>query len=132
MFTVVRPMCGDGSGTDEPGTRCRIAHIRAEKVIRDHLLAIADLDARHRTSLPTLIAGDLNAAPDACVRFLTGKQSLAGRSVLYHDAGEIACQRLRATVALRTNDSAQREPVAPLTIAGAGRLAARRGACLTV
>jgi len=54
-------------------------------------LAIADLDARHRTALPTMIAGDLNAAPDASsVRFLTGKQSLAGRSVLYHDAWDIA------------------------------------------
>jgi endonuclease/exonuclease/phosphatase family metal-dependent hydrolase len=54
-------------------------------------IAIADLDARHRRKLPTIVAGDFNAAPDAAsIRYLTGKQSLAGRSVLYHDAWAIA------------------------------------------
>jgi endonuclease/exonuclease/phosphatase family metal-dependent hydrolase len=41
--------------------------------------------------VPTIIAGDFNAAPDvASVRYLTGRQSLGGRSVCYHDAWEIA------------------------------------------
>jgi endonuclease/exonuclease/phosphatase family metal-dependent hydrolase len=56
-------------------------------------LALSDLDARHRTALPTVIAGDLNAAPDAaCIRYLTGKQTIAGRSVMYHDVWEVAGQ----------------------------------------
>jgi endonuclease/exonuclease/phosphatase family metal-dependent hydrolase len=56
-------------------------------------IAITDLDARHRTSLPTIIAGDFNAGPDAAsIRYLTGRQSIAGRSVHYHDAWEIAGQ----------------------------------------
>ena len=55
--------------------------------------AITDLDARHRASLPTLIAGDFNAAPDAAsIRYLTGRQSIAGRSVHCHDAWETAAR----------------------------------------
>jgi endonuclease/exonuclease/phosphatase family metal-dependent hydrolase len=54
-------------------------------------LALADLEARHRTTLPSIIAGDFNAAPDAAsIRFLTGRQSLNGRSVQYHDAWTVA------------------------------------------
>lgn len=53
--------------------------------------AVTDLAARHRTALPTVIAGDFNAAPDsASIRYLTGKQSLNGRSTHFHDAWEIA------------------------------------------
>jgi endonuclease/exonuclease/phosphatase family metal-dependent hydrolase len=63
----------------------------AEAARERQVLAISDLDARHRTTLPTIIAGDLNAVPDASsIRFLTGRQSLAGRSVHYHDAWEVA------------------------------------------
>ncbi|HXE29983.1 MAG TPA: endonuclease/exonuclease/phosphatase family protein [Stellaceae bacterium] len=63
----------------------------AEAVRERQAIAIADLDARHRRKLPTIVAGDFNAAPDAAsIRYLTGKQSLAGRSVLYHDAWAIA------------------------------------------
>jgi endonuclease/exonuclease/phosphatase family metal-dependent hydrolase len=63
----------------------------AEAARERQALALADLDARHRRALPTVIAGDLNADPDAaCIRFLTGKQSLAGRSVHYHDAWAVA------------------------------------------
>ncbi|CAN7433145.1 endonuclease/exonuclease/phosphatase family protein [Rhizobium leguminosarum] len=64
----------------------------AAEVARErHAVAISDLDARHRQDLPTLIAGDLNAEPDAAsIRFLTGRQSLEGRSVCYYDAWEIA------------------------------------------
>jgi endonuclease/exonuclease/phosphatase family metal-dependent hydrolase len=63
----------------------------AEAVRERQVLAIADLDARHRRDLPTMIAGDFNAGPGtASIRFLTGRQSLDGRSVLYHDAWEVA------------------------------------------
>jgi endonuclease/exonuclease/phosphatase family metal-dependent hydrolase len=41
--------------------------------------------------MPTIIAGDFNATPDAAsIRYLTGRQSLGGRSVLYHDAWAVA------------------------------------------
>lgn len=50
-------------------------------------LAVADLDSRQRRVVPSVIAGDLNADPDAAsIRFLTGRQSLAGQSVYYQDA----------------------------------------------
>jgi len=40
-----------------------------------------------REPLPVILAGDLDAQPDAAsVRFLTGRQSLDGMSVKYHDA----------------------------------------------
>lgn len=65
----------------------------AEAARERQAITITDLDARHRTSLPTIIAGDFNAAPDAAsIRYLTGRQSIAGRSVHYHDAWEIAGQ----------------------------------------
>lgn len=63
----------------------------AEAARERQALAVADLDSRHRGMLPTVIAGDLNADPDAaCIRFLTGRQSLAGSSVYYHDAWAVA------------------------------------------
>jgi endonuclease/exonuclease/phosphatase family metal-dependent hydrolase len=63
----------------------------AEAVREQQAVALSDLDARHRTNLPTIIAGDFNADPDAAsIRYLTGRQSLAGRSVHYHDAWEVA------------------------------------------
>ncbi|MEV6893083.1 endonuclease/exonuclease/phosphatase family protein [Kribbella sp. NPDC051137] len=53
----------------------------------DQLIAVADLDARRRRALPTIIAGDFNAAPDSAgIRFLSGLQSLDGRSTAYFDA----------------------------------------------
>jgi endonuclease/exonuclease/phosphatase family metal-dependent hydrolase len=55
------------------------------------VVAVTDLDFRHRTALPTIIAGDFNAGPEAsCTRYLRGLQSLEGRSVQYYDAWEIA------------------------------------------
>ncbi len=52
---------------------------------------ITELDARHRKKLPTIIAGDLNAGPDsASIRYLSGLQTLGGRSVHYHDAWAVA------------------------------------------
>jgi endonuclease/exonuclease/phosphatase family metal-dependent hydrolase len=55
------------------------------------VVQLTDLDARHRTALPTVIAGDLNAVPEAAsVRYLTGLQTLDGRSVHYHDAWAVA------------------------------------------
>jgi endonuclease/exonuclease/phosphatase family metal-dependent hydrolase len=63
----------------------------AEAVREQQALEITDLDARHRRDLPTIIAGDFNATPEsASVRYLTGRQSLQGRSVLYHDAWAVA------------------------------------------
>jgi endonuclease/exonuclease/phosphatase family metal-dependent hydrolase len=63
----------------------------AEAVREQQAVALTDLDARHRCALPTVIAGDFNAAPDAAsIRYLRGLQSLGGRSVHYHDAWEIA------------------------------------------
>jgi endonuclease/exonuclease/phosphatase family metal-dependent hydrolase len=54
-------------------------------------LAVTDRDVRHRRDLPTIIAGDFNAGPEAAsIRYLTGRQSLGGRSVLYHDAWAVA------------------------------------------
>ncbi|MFC7304286.1 endonuclease/exonuclease/phosphatase family protein [Streptomyces monticola] len=53
--------------------------------------ALSDLDARHRTDLPTVMAGDFNAAPDSAgIRYLTGRQSLSGRSTHFHDVWEVA------------------------------------------
>lgn len=63
----------------------------AEATRERQALALTDLDARHRGSLPTIIAGDLNATPDAaCIRYLAGQQALSGRSVCYHDAWRVA------------------------------------------
>jgi endonuclease/exonuclease/phosphatase family metal-dependent hydrolase len=65
--------------------------LAAESVRERQVVAVTDLDARHRTALPTIIAGDLNASPEAaCIRYLTGLQSLGGRSVCYHDAWAVA------------------------------------------
>ncbi|WP_324192567.1 endonuclease/exonuclease/phosphatase family protein [Nocardia transvalensis] len=71
-----------------PTTSFRLdAEVERERQV----LALSDLDARHRTELPTIMAGDFNAAPDtAGIRFLTGRRSLSGRSVYYHDAWEVA------------------------------------------
>jgi endonuclease/exonuclease/phosphatase family metal-dependent hydrolase len=63
----------------------------AEAARERQAVAVTDLDARHRCVLPTLIAGDFNANPDsASIRYLTGRQSLGGRSVCYHDAWSVA------------------------------------------
>jgi endonuclease/exonuclease/phosphatase family metal-dependent hydrolase len=63
----------------------------AESARERQVIAISDLDSRQRRPLPTIIAGDLNAEPgSASIRYLTGLQSLAGRSVHYHDAWGVA------------------------------------------
>nr|WP_249149821.1 endonuclease/exonuclease/phosphatase family protein [Bradyrhizobium liaoningense] len=65
--------------------------LAAESARERQVVALTDLDARHRRTLPTIIAGDFNATPDAAsIRYLGGLQSLAGRSVKYHDAWQIA------------------------------------------
>jgi endonuclease/exonuclease/phosphatase family metal-dependent hydrolase len=65
--------------------------LEAEAARERQALALTDLDARHRRDLPTIIGGDLNAEPDASsIRYLTGRQSLAGRSAYYHDAWAVA------------------------------------------
>ncbi|MGW0545981.1 endonuclease/exonuclease/phosphatase family protein [Streptomyces altiplanensis] len=71
-----------------PATSFRLG---AEAQRERQVLALSDLDARHRTALPTIMAGDFNADPDAAsIRYLTGRQSLSGRSTHFHDAWEIA------------------------------------------
>src|ERR671925_792379 len=63
----------------------------AESARERQVVALTDLDARHRGALPTIIAGDFNAMPDAAsIRYLTGLQSIGGRSVHYHDAWAVA------------------------------------------
>jgi endonuclease/exonuclease/phosphatase family metal-dependent hydrolase len=63
----------------------------AESARERQVVALTDLDARHRRALPTIIAGDFNATPDAAsIRYIRGLQSLSGRSVRYHDAWEVA------------------------------------------
>jgi endonuclease/exonuclease/phosphatase family metal-dependent hydrolase len=63
----------------------------AEAARERQAVALTDLDARHRSELPTIIAGDLNADPEAAsIRYLTGRQSLGGRSAHYHDAWDVA------------------------------------------
>jgi len=65
--------------------------LNAEAAREHQALDLADLDARHRRDLPTIIAGDFNASPDAAsIRFLTGLQSLGGQSTHYHDAWAVA------------------------------------------
>jgi endonuclease/exonuclease/phosphatase family metal-dependent hydrolase len=66
-------------------------HLDAEAARERQALAIADLDERHRRTLPTIIAGDFNATPDSAgIRFLSGLQTLDGRSVHYHDSWAVA------------------------------------------
>jgi endonuclease/exonuclease/phosphatase family metal-dependent hydrolase len=63
----------------------------AEAARERQVVALTDLDARHRGKLPTIIAGDFNAVPEAAsVRYMTGLQSINGRSVHYHDAWAVA------------------------------------------
>jgi endonuclease/exonuclease/phosphatase family metal-dependent hydrolase len=63
----------------------------AESARERQAIALTELDARHRQTLPTVIAGDLNASPDAAsIRYLSGLQSLNGHSVYYHDAWAVA------------------------------------------
>jgi endonuclease/exonuclease/phosphatase family metal-dependent hydrolase len=63
----------------------------AEAARERQAVEVADLDARHRGPLPTIIAGDLNAGPEAAsIRYLSGLQSLNGRGVHYHDAWTVA------------------------------------------
>lgn len=65
--------------------------LEAEATRERQAVALSELDARHRTDLPTIMAGDFNATPDAAsIRYLSGLQSLGGRSVHYHDAWAVA------------------------------------------
>lgn len=65
--------------------------LNSEAARERQAIALGDLDARHRRMLPTILAGDFNAGPDAAsIRYLMGRQSLGGRSVFYHDAWSVA------------------------------------------
>lgn len=57
------------------------------------VVALADFVRRRRPGLelPPILAGDLNAEPDSAeIRYLTGLQSIDGRSVLFYDAWRVA------------------------------------------
>ncbi|HEX5121500.1 MAG TPA: endonuclease/exonuclease/phosphatase family protein [Pseudonocardiaceae bacterium] len=78
----------------------------AEAARERQAIALTDLDARHRGPLPTVLAGDFNATPDAAsIRYLTGLQSLHGRSVHYHDAWAVAHARSAAPGYTWTTDN---------------------------
>lgn len=56
------------------------------------VVALADFARRRRPGLelPPVVAGDLNAEPDSAeIRYLTGLQSLEGRSMLFYDAWRV-------------------------------------------
>jgi endonuclease/exonuclease/phosphatase family metal-dependent hydrolase len=63
----------------------------AEAVRERQAVQVGELDARHRATLPTIVAGDFNVAPEAAsIRYLSGLQTLGGRGVHYHDAWAVA------------------------------------------
>jgi endonuclease/exonuclease/phosphatase family metal-dependent hydrolase len=63
----------------------------AEAVRERQVIEVTELDGRHRATLPTIIAGDFNASPQAAsIRYLSGLQTLDDRSVHYHDAWAVA------------------------------------------
>ena len=71
------------STTNSPGI--------AEAARERQVVALSELEIRHRRALPSVIAGDLNAGPDAAsIRFLSGLQSLGGQSARFHDAWVVA------------------------------------------
>lgn len=64
-----------------------LEHIREQQALAT--ARFIESVVRDRASLPVVLLGDFNAAPDAAsVRFLTGRQSLRRRSVRYEDAWE--------------------------------------------
>jgi endonuclease/exonuclease/phosphatase family metal-dependent hydrolase len=65
----------------------QLEHVREEQALATARF-VDDL-VSDRPDLPVILMGDLNAGPDAgSMRFLTGRQSLAGISVRYEDAWE--------------------------------------------
>jgi endonuclease/exonuclease/phosphatase family metal-dependent hydrolase len=65
-----------------------LEHVREQQAVATAQF-IEDLIADRR-DLPVILLGDFNAEPDAAsIRFLSGKQSLAGASVRYEDAWEM-------------------------------------------
>ena len=63
-------------------------HSREQQVVA---LADAVLERRPRGGFPPVVVGDFNAEPHAAeIRFMTGLQSLDGRSAAFFDAWEVA------------------------------------------
>lgn len=61
------------------------------------------------TGFPPIIAGDFDATPDSAgIRFLTGRQSLEGRSTHYYDAWETAGHRDGGDTWTTRNDYARK------------------------
>jgi endonuclease/exonuclease/phosphatase family metal-dependent hydrolase len=64
-----------------------LEHVREEQALATARF-VEDVVAE-RADLPVVLLGDLNAGPEAAsLRFLTGRQSLAGTGVRYEDAWE--------------------------------------------
>lgn len=63
----------------------------AECEREEQVVAIAELERAHRLGGATIIAGDFDAPSDAAsIRFLTGRQSLQGKSTFFLDAWSVA------------------------------------------
>jgi endonuclease/exonuclease/phosphatase family metal-dependent hydrolase len=63
----------------------------AEYEREKQVVAIAELERAYRLEGPTVIAGDFDAPSDAAsIRFLTGRQSICGRSTFFLDAWSVA------------------------------------------
>jgi len=70
---------------------CWQLSMEAEREIQ--AVALVDLVHRHSdpAGFPAIIGGDFDAPPDrSSIRFLTGRQSLQGKSTQFHDAWETA------------------------------------------
>jgi endonuclease/exonuclease/phosphatase family metal-dependent hydrolase len=79
----------------EVGFTCTHLHwrFRAGAVRERQVVAVCDLVLRRRprSGFPPLLVGDFNAEPDSAeIRFLTGLQSLGGRSAALLDAWRVA------------------------------------------
>jgi endonuclease/exonuclease/phosphatase family metal-dependent hydrolase len=63
-------------------------------MVREHqVVALCELILRRRVKggFPSILLGDFNAEPDSAeIRFITGKQSIDGRSMYLHDAWRMA------------------------------------------
>ncbi len=85
---LVPPPLGPLLAVHHRGTyELQLEHVREQQVLATARF-VEDLVA-DRPDLPVVLLGDLNADPRAAsIRFLTGRQALAGASVRYEDAWE--------------------------------------------
>jgi endonuclease/exonuclease/phosphatase family metal-dependent hydrolase len=91
---ILQPWCTLGTVVDVPGegevlfvATTLNASLAGEAQREREIVAINELVERHGRALPTIMAGDFNATPESStIRFLTGRQSLGGKSTYFHDA----------------------------------------------